>query len=246
MTQFSTCVFGTILFTFLSSNTEAAQTAKTITLKGNVYEWTSKGRGDLLFRQTRIDTEKTDDTGTTSQTESLYTDTVGRTVVRESMQAKNGKPTFFFFERLQTEESGKIEVRDGKAQYSYTKQGKTKTDVSDAGESFVFPPSFLIYVQTRWKEFLDGQSISMRLAVLERLEDFGFKFFKVSESKVQGKTLYEAKLKPTSLLIAAIVDPIEFTLDEEKIVKRVKGRMPMKKKVGEGEFEDFVGEIIYE
>lgn len=241
MTQNIKSALGTLLGTlFLISTVEAAPVS--ITLKGNVYEWTKKkGRGDLLFRHTRTDVESPEET----KTDSLYVDTVGRTVVREHLESKDGKPTLFFFERPQTDESGKIEVKDGKAHYTHTVAGKTKTDTTDAPESFVFPPTFLLYVQKHWKDFLAGESINMRLAVLEMRDDFGFKFFKVAQDEVQGKTFYSAKLKPTSLIISAIVDPIEFTLDDQKRVKSVRGRMPMKKKTESGDLEDFVGEITY-
>ena len=55
-----------------------------------------------------------------------------------------------------------------------------------------------------------GETISIRLPVLDRLETVGFKFFKEKDATLDGVKMTVIKMKASSFVIAALVDPVLF------------------------------------
>ncbi len=102
-------------------------------------------------------------------------------------------------------------IVDGKKlKFSYTKDGKTKT--SDETLDGALVPGDLIYthLQQNWDKIIAGETLSIRLPVLDRLETIGFKLFKDKDAEIDGVKAIVIKMKPSSFVIAALVDPVLF------------------------------------
>ncbi len=148
-------------------------------------------------------------------------------------------------DQKQTGKTGVVELKDGKVFFS-TKQGdKTKEANESIGKTFVMSGNFQRFIKSQWPDILAGKSVDFRFAAWERLETIGFSVKKEKESEVQGQKTVTIKMKPSSFLIAALVNPLYFTFaaDGSKLVE-MSGRLPIKQKSGD-DFKDLDGEAVY-
>jgi hypothetical protein len=160
----------------------------------------------------------------------------------------NDDDTFksFSVDQRQTNESGEIKVENGKVSFSWTKEGKTKTDSEKITDNFVVPPTLVPYLHKNWDALLAGKTINVRLGAADRRETVGFSLFKMEEKKLNDRDVIVVKMKATSFIIAAIVDPLFFTFDKEsKRLVELVGRTSPKRKVGNS-WKDLDVEIEYQ
>jgi hypothetical protein len=129
----------------------------------------------------------------------------------------------------QTGAEGSVEIKDGKATFAWTVDGKTQTNTETAGDDFVAGPGILSYLQKNWGRILKGEDVDFRLAVLERRETVGFEFSKEKEIELGGQKAVIVKMKPSSLIIAALVKPLRFyvSADGQKLIE-LHGRTTVK------------------
>lgn len=106
---------------------------------------------------------------------------------------------------------GTIEVKDGNVNFSYTIDGKTKTDHEKLKPNFIVGPTLVGYLQKHWDEIKKGDKVETRFGVVDRRETVGFQFFKDGDTEVKGKKAIFVTMKPTSFFIAKIVKPLKFT-----------------------------------
>lgn len=141
---------------------------------------------------------------------------------------------------------GTIEVKDGKAHFTYTKDGKTKTASEKAGDNFVVGSSALPYLRKHWDKIVKGEKVAVRLGVVDRLESVGFEFVREREIERDGQKVYVLKMKPSSFIIAALVNPLYWyvTADGQKLLE-INGRSQVKRKV-DGQWKDFDAVTVYE
>ena len=226
-----------MIFTLILSLTAFVQAAN---LTGTVYEKGSN-RKNVLFHWKRVEQKS----GPIERATITYTDPAGKIAVQEESETDDGRLKRFHQKQFQLNEEGTVEVRAGKALFSYTKNGKTKTDDESAPENIVVGPTLVEYLQKHRERLLKGEKIEVRYAVLDRLETVGFQLFKVGEEKIDGKDVVQVKMKPTSFIISALVDPVHFKFytDGLRIVEVV-GRTSPKRKVGE-KWKDLDAEIHY-
>jgi hypothetical protein len=176
----------------------------------------------------------------------VYATLEGKEAVREQTIMEGGKLRKYIFKQLQTGESGFLEIRGDKVFYSWTKDGETETDEDDLEPNLVIAPTTIDYLARHWDRILKGDEIKVRFAVLERQGTVGFKFFKVGETKVDGKEAVRVKMKPTSFIVAALVDPLIFTLDKATVrLLEIQGRT-FPKKLVDGEWKDLDADITYQ
>jgi hypothetical protein len=64
-----------------------------------------------------------------------------------------------------------------------------------------------------WDALLRGDKVKCRYIVLPRKETVGFTFFKDSESTWRGHRVLLVKMQPSSTIIAALIDPLMFTIE---------------------------------
>jgi hypothetical protein len=142
--------------------------------------------------------------------------------------------------------SARIEAKDGKIYFEYTDHGgKTKKDDEKFRDDFVVGASLARYVRAHWNELLGGKDIELRFGVPERRESVGFKIFKDDEKSIDGHDVIIAKLKPTSVIIAALVKPLYFYFDKKDMrLIEFKGRVLPKLKDGD-RWKDLDAETVY-
>lgn len=197
-------------------------------LKGEIVSRTDK---TPLFKYTRTVLKGGDDTIAKRHYE--YMD--GKPAATETVTYHGGRVTKMVWEQFQSNESGQFELADGKIKFSYTIDGKTKTDEEKLVEPFVSQDEVIEYVYKNWDLLMNGKTISIRLPVIFRMETVGFKFFKDGETD-DGIII---KMKPSSFIIAALVKPLIFILkkDGDHRTISVDGRVTPKTQVG-GKWKD--------
>jgi hypothetical protein len=70
------------------------------------------------------------------------------------------------------------------------------------------------FLAAHWNHLLRGDKVTCRYIVVPRKETVGFSFRKESETKWHGRDVIELKMEPTSLMIAALVDPLHFFVEK--------------------------------
>ncbi|MCX7978192.1 MAG: hypothetical protein N2578_04235 [Bdellovibrionaceae bacterium] len=140
----------------------------------------------------------------------------------------------FRIQQKQTGESGKVKVEGRKVFFEYTDaKGKTKKAEETLQQPLVASINILYFIRNNWNRLMAGESVPVRFAVWDRRETVGFEFTKMGTKSHGGQELVEIRMKPSSFIIAALVDPIYmwFTADGSKI-QLLKGRVPLKKRDG--------------
>ncbi len=163
----------------------------------------------------------------------------------EDVVLENGKVKKYDIIIKQNGDSGSMEVRDGKIFFSYTHDGKTKTDDEKVPENFIVTATLTDFLAQHSAELLKGDTIDARLGVADRCETVGFKYFKTEEGKRDGKDTVTIKMKPVSFIIAAIVDPLylTFTKSDFKVIE-INGRTIPKRKDGD-KWKDLDADTVF-
>ncbi|HEX7675798.1 MAG TPA: hypothetical protein VF412_16595 [Bdellovibrio sp.] len=175
----------------------------------------------------------------------VFRDLQGKTALEETGLISGADLKDYTIDRPQTNEKGHIEVRDGKVYFTYEGDGKKKTAEEKVSGDILCPANFSAFVRAHWGELNAGTAVPVRYAVWDRRETVGFTLQKMGESDHEGKKWMELRMKPTSFVIAAIVDPIHlwYAVDSKKLMV-MKGRVQVKKQV-DGKWKDLDAESVY-
>jgi hypothetical protein len=237
------------------SRSHAALEAKPITIRANVFEALDDGKTS--------ETSKAPSFQYTAVSKAIGEPSSGKKEFVGDFKSSDGKPAFsetisenkegfeeYHYVQYQTGEEGSVIRKNGKIEYTKTtKKGETKkteTGSEDWSPEIQVGPLIVRFIEEQFPKIIKGEKAKFRIAVPDILDSVGFQAFKDGEEKTGDKTLIDVKMKPTSILIAAFVDPIHFFFDPAtgKIVK-MRGRMPVKKKV-EGDWKDVIGLTLFE
>ena len=131
----------------------------------------------------------------------------------EFEDAENHKLKAYSTKNSQLNSTSHLEVKGKSIFFTYTRDGKTKNDDEDLPVNLIVPPTTGDFMERHWKEILKGDSVDARVAVMARAETVGFTFSKVREETQGTKKVVIVKMKPTSMFISALVDPLIFTCD---------------------------------
>ena len=217
-----------------------AAPSQTTKLLGKAYEKGSQ-HTKLLF------TFKKTQSGTPSdfRIESQFTAPDGSPLVSEEAVFAGGKLKNYLVHHKQTQQEGSLEIGE-KMGFRYTKNGETSEDSEDVPQDLVIGPIIINSIQARWDSLMKGESESFRYAVLDRKETVGFKFFKEDEEVRTGRAVVHFIMKPTSFVIAALVDPVHFYYwKDTHDIAEIRGRT-LPKQLVDGKFKDLDAEILYE
>jgi hypothetical protein len=169
-----------------------------------------------------------------------FKDPAGGIVALEELFYEGGKVKKMTVDMRQVSETGSFELKDGRIFFSYTKDGKTKTDDEKIEEPMLVADNMAPFIKDHWDKLGKGETIKFRLPVPSRLETVGFKFQKDGESTFDGKPVDLVKMSPSSAIIAMLVKPIYFSVEraESRHVVKVVGRtVPKIQK--DGKWTDF-------
>lgn len=132
-------------------------------------------------------------------------------------------------------ERGSIERVGGRLHFSYTRGGTTRTNEEDFVPNFVAGPLLVPYLQRHWDAILRGDEVRIRLGVPDRRETVGFEIFLREQKRVNGRERLVLKMKPSSFVIAALVDPVYLTFSADgRTLHEVVGRTIPLRQVGRG------------
>lgn len=180
------------------------------------------------------------------QTLTEFRDTEGKVVVSEKGLIKEADVLSYEIDRKQTGEKGRFQVRDGRIYFEYEGPGGKKKSADEKLSGFVLStPNFNAFVEKSWDALSAGKPLDVRFAVWDRLETVGFTLQKVGEKDTATGKWMELRMKPTSFIIAAIVDPIHLWYSQaDKKLQVMKGRVAPKIQK-DGKWKDLDAEIVY-
>ncbi|MBX3019645.1 MAG: hypothetical protein KF767_17285 [Bdellovibrionaceae bacterium] len=171
----------------------------------------------------------------------------GKVLVEEraTLKSENGQVVKVEIDQNQTGGKGVITFDGKKATFSKTEDGKTKTSDENVKGDFVVSGNFQRYVHSKWADLQAGKTVSFRYGVWERMETVGFQVSKMKDEDKDGAKTTLLKMKPSSFIIAALVNPIEFRFNEDgSRLLEMKGRIQVKAKDG-SKFKDQDGVVVY-
>lgn len=174
----------------------------------------------------------------------VITDPSGQVVLTEKTLTQKGQIVDSQIDQKQIQTTATIEVKGDQVLFTKTKDGKTKSDDEKKKDTFVTTGNFQSFVQSRWDELLSGKTVEFRYGVWDRMETVGFEIKKISEEDGADKKIL-LQMKPSSMIIAALVNPIQFKFSAStKKLAEMKGRVGPKQNVN-GKWKDLDAEVVY-
>lgn len=121
--------------------------------------------------------------------------------------------------------SGSIQVNDQQLLFQLNDGGEQRSAREETHDPVVVGPTWVGFIQRHLPALRAGQTLPVRLALLDRLETLGFELQATSAAPGQTRVL----ASPSSWLISLAVDPIEFTFDDASgKLLHLQGRVPPK------------------
>jgi hypothetical protein len=216
-----------------------AQASVPTAVKGKVYDLDMK---NVLFTYDH----KINGQGEDKTVNNLFLAPDGSTVATEKTVVKGKSLVSYEVEQKQVGTVGKVEVQGDQVKFTYTKDGKTKSDSEKLKGNLVVGPTLIPFIRDNWQALLSGKEIDVRFGVADRLETVGFTLKKVEDKDYNGQKAVVIRMKATSFIIAALVKPVHFTLsaNSDRLLE-MRGRTVPKRKDGDS-WKDLDAVVVYE
>lgn len=172
---------------------------------------------------------------------STITDASQQVVQVETTWLKGDQIHKIELDQKQLGAQARIEVGEKEVKFSKTIDSKTKEDSEKRKDTFVATLNFQKFVRSRWADIAAGKNVEFRYAVWDRMETIGFA---IKKTGGEGDHVI-LTMKPSSMIIAALVNPLEFkwAADGSRLLE-MKGRIAPKKKEG-AKWKDQDAEVVY-
>lgn len=207
--------------------------------KGFVYELGSN-RKNVLFNIERINTIN----GDNEYLALKFIDPQGKVAVTEEAFFEKNQLVKYLVNYHRRNEQGEISVKDGIVNFHYTENGKTKNSEEKWVDNFIVGLSMKKYLTNHWDDLVAEKTLNVRFGVDYRRDTVGFSIFRLKDKENEPGIL-TVKMKPSSFIIAALVDPIIFNFDlKTKELISFVGRTKPKQFV-KGKWKDLDGETLY-
>jgi hypothetical protein len=139
-------------------------------------------------------------------------------------------------------QTGSIHVDGDQVAFRVREGDRERTATEQVDAPVLVGPTLVGYIVDHLDELARGETFSVRMAILDRLETIGFDLEAVDAPA--GRT--RVKMSPSSFLIGLAVAPIYFTYDtQSRSLVRLEGRVPTKVRAGE-HWADFDARVEYE
>ncbi len=104
---------------------------------------------------------------------------------------------------------------NGSIEFEYTRGplGRAKVRTEALRENTLVADMVGVFLASHWEALRRGDKVKCRYIVVPRLETVGFTFVKDSESMWQGREVVILRMEASSLFVAALVDPLVFTME---------------------------------
>jgi hypothetical protein len=201
-----------------------AQPTVTI-ITGHVYERGSDFKTAMFNYERRVWQE-----GEYTKGQSSYFDLGGKLLQREEYTFKDNKVISHEYHQHQVNEYGTAKINGKKISVSFSEDGKTQSKEIEDDGVLILPMSIAQMLSDNWEKIMNGATVETRFISVERLDTIGFSFKKKADLTYEGKEAVQIQMKPTSFIIASIVDPILMTLEKggEHRLLESNGRLPVR------------------
>jgi hypothetical protein len=232
------------LVTFISAEPQAvhASAIELTDAKGIIYEaYTSPP--NPLFNYLRTVTTSEGITKAVAR----FIDLSGELVFTETTITNQGKIHRYEWEHHLMKESGTVEVKGGKVQYTIRRGDPVseETGSKDASENLVVGLSIVTTIQNHWRNLEAGKSLKLRLGVPDRMDDFGFILEKKEDQTNSDNKSTLLLLSPSSFFVSLAVKPIEFVFSKDGTkLLRLRGISPIKIKRS-GKWTDVIADSFF-
>ena len=210
-------------------------------LTGSIYAQDS-GQKQVLFKFKRVAKRS----GSTLTVLREYTYPDGKHAAREQVTYHGDNLVSYALEELQCGSVGSARIQrapdnpgKGNIDFEYrpnlASPARPKTSSESLRGDTINSDMVATFLSTHWAELASGTKVRCRYLVVPRRETVGFTFVKDSESTFQGKPVFIIRMEATSLIIAALVDPVLFTVEaggKHRLLQYV-GRVTPKAKKGD-------------
>lgn len=174
-----------------------------------------------------------------------YKDVDGKEVVREEGLIKGAQVLRYEITQGQTQEKGRFFVEGDMIRFEYEGKGKKKQAEEKIKGTILAPANFNAFVVENWDRLAGGKKLDVRFAVWDRLETVGFTLQKMKDLDSRGSQWMELRMKPTSFVIAALVDPIFLWYSHgDKKLMVMEGRVAPKQ-LKDGKWKDLDARVVY-
>jgi len=222
-------------------------------LAGRIYEGNSDA-GKLLFTFKRVATRS----GTTLSVERDYQYPDGKPAAREQVVYEGNDLVLYRLEELQIGAAGSANVRrdlqhptKGAIDFDYSPNVRTGAKPKSRTESFqndtLINDTVGPFLAAHWDQLIRGEKVKCRYIVVPRMETVGFAFRKDSETTWHSLRVIIVKMEPSSRIIAALVEPLFFTIETAPShrVLRYAGRTTPKIQAG-GKWKDLDAVTVFD
>lgn len=182
----------------------------------------------------------------------------GKIAARETIEYENDNLVSYDLEELQINARGTAKVRlpsksepKGEISFAYITgtdpAAKTNANTEKLAPDTIVADMMAPFLATHWDELMKGKTVKCRYIAATRAETVSFDFAKTSESTQDGKPVAIIKMSPSSIIIAALVDPLYFVIekDGEHRTLLYKGRTTPKIRVG-NKWKDLDAETVFD
>ena len=133
----------------------------------------------------------------------------------------------YHYVQNQSHDEGWIELKKSKLEFRFIHGGKETRKERDVPDHVAVPAMIENIVRENWKMLLHGDTYSFNLAVPDRMDYYGFKVFLDHTGNSSEGLQYIFKLKPTSIFVAAAVNPVFLIYNSQGLPVRAVGRCPV-------------------
>jgi len=185
-------------------------------LTGAIY---ARDTRQLLFKFKRI----ADRSGSTLKVQRDFTYPDGKLAAQERVVYEGDALASFELHEAQIGASGSARIRrapdnpaKGSIEFEYTAEarGHPKARTEPLRENTLIGDMVGPFLVSHLEALLRGEKVKCRYIVVPRRETVGFTFSKDSESMREGRRVLIVRMEASSRVLAALVDPLFFTMDE--------------------------------
>jgi hypothetical protein len=154
--------------------------------------------------------------------------------------------TSYVLHTNQLGQRGSIDVQKDRVAFHLVDAAGERTATEQPTEPVVVGPTLVGYVVKHLDQLRAGETITVRLAVLDRLETIGFNLEAVDPTEPSNPDQTQVRMTPSSFILGLVIDPIDFTFDTKtrKLV-RLEGRVPPKVRLDDT-WQDFDARVEYQ
>ncbi len=139
----------------------------------------------------------------------------GNVVTTQELLLEGGEFKRFNLVHHEAGQVGQVRRIGERVEFSYTKNGKTRTRSEGLVPNFVIGPMVVPYIQSHWKDLVAGEKLEIRFGVPHRLRSYRFRIVREKRTRWRGQDAVVLKVRPSNFILSKFVDPIYFTFSPD-------------------------------